>query len=207
MMDTIYIFNRESIASNYGIGQYVKQLTEVLISSGKYIVNVINMFSEEKEYLVFTNGNLKTYSIPKSDSELIKYHLIVYYILKSNGSFREDRFVCHFNYVDDYNLANIIKLKEKSVIILFTIHYQKWCLALDGNVEYFRNSIVNINKIKNEDIKIYKSFLLEKKFYNISDRIICLSKFTEDIITEIYKIDKSKILTICNSLANLYFHI
>ena len=60
----------------------------------------------------------------------------------------------------------IDKDEYPNIQIVLTVHYQQWCFALDGNLDYF---IENILKKNPEDLpvidrNIYKSFLRENYF-------------------------------------------
>lgn len=161
-MKAIYLFNRINTANCYGIGQYIKQIVETLIKNDNYEVNQINLFSQEREYKVIKSGNYILHEIPIVTKDIKKYYLSVYYLLISNFDSKISQRIFHFNYSSDYFLANLIKNRINNIAIIFTVHYQKWCLALDGNLMYFKENIVNNNldNTNSNDLKIHNSYII-----------------------------------------------
>lgn len=208
-MKAIYLFNRINTANCYGIGQYIKQIVETLIKNDNYEVNQINLFSQEREYKVIKSGNYILHEIPIVTKDIKKYYLSVYYLLISNFDSKISQRIFHFNYSSDYFLANLIKNRINNIAIIFTVHYQKWCLALDGNLMYFKENIVNNNldNTNSNDLKIHNSYIIERNFYNISNRIICLNTFIQNVIISLYKIPKSKLHFMRNCLDDHYVEI
>lgn len=202
----IYIFDRESIASNYGIGTYIHQIVRSFDSINNISVNIVKLYSEENEYMTTHKENYCLHQIPRMDYDINTYCKISWFLLKTNDNFQQDKIICHFNYSDDLYLAKLIKGEYPNIQIVLTIHYQQWCFALDGNINYFVKHILekDRNNIPSIDEKIYKSFLKEQSFYNCADCIICLSVFTKDIVEKYYHIDCRKVVLIKNQLEDKY---
>lgn len=202
-MNHIYIFNEGTRAAIYGVGTYINQMIECLSNIPEVMLNVVYLYSEKMEYCV---ENKKKYIIHHIPSRSIisrnggeKYYRNAFYILASNIVIDEnDKLIFHLNYHHEAHLISLLRSKWNSCLIYFTIHYQEWCFKFKGNDRMLKNMIKN-----NRNNEILMPFNNEKYIYENVDRIICLSKYTEDILKNVYKIDESKINVIYNGLENI----
>ena len=205
----VYIFDRECVASNYGIGVYIAQIARSFNQTKNVTVNIIKLYSEEAEYKMTYTGLFYLHEIPRIAQNADVYEKLCWYLLKANVSFGQKNVICHFNYVDDLCLAQLIKNEYPNIQIVLTVHYQQWCFALDGNLDYF---IENILKKNPEDLpvidrNIYKSFLREKLFYDCADCVICLSEFTKNVIEKYYHVNEDKIVVLKNFVSDEYIRL
>ena len=63
-MRHIYIFNTDSVAGDYGIGTYIKQLMECLNSERDLKITIVTMLSNQKEFSVWENDRERQINIP-----------------------------------------------------------------------------------------------------------------------------------------------
>ena len=68
-MTHIFIFNNASRAANYGIGTYVRQLSEGLSAMTETKVSLVEMYADTKEFAISDDENgIRHYLIPPSYS-------------------------------------------------------------------------------------------------------------------------------------------
>lgn len=64
-MTHIFIFNNASRAANYGIGTYVRQLSEGLSAMTETKVSLVEMYADTKEFAISDDENgIRHYLIP-----------------------------------------------------------------------------------------------------------------------------------------------
>lgn len=211
MMKThIYIFSENYQAEAYGIGSYIQSIKSILLKREKYILNIIHITPNYSEcHTEYSNKNLIEYYIPDSfyrlnkDTEKIYYRNMWYILISYVNICKQERSIFIFNYYKDIYFIKRIKNEFKNSFIIFTIHYQNWCFLLKGNFEYYKNVIKNKQSIKNKlDEDLMNSFLIEKDVYENADKIICLCKYTRNILQELYNISEDKIILIYNGLSS-----
>lgn len=204
-MKKIYMFCECTRADNYGIGTYVKQLIKSFSGRSNLLLNIVTLFSNESIYTVKTSGNCIYHYIPACvnlDIRRIKqYYRNAWYLLQANINFEknEDLLYFHFNSTNEYPLITLIKADLPHSSVIFTIHYQSWCFALSGNSELLKK-IISSGDHNQIEQKIYASYLKELSLYCKVDKIVCLSKFTYEIVRNIYQVSDDKLHIIYNNL-------
>jgi glycosyltransferase len=208
---TIFIISESNRSTEYGIGTYMKVLEESLNDTPRDIY-LLNLFSKANEIEFWNDENLKIINIPKPINERKsslnefnkRYYKVIFLFLKL--FIKDDHLlIFHFNFF--HNIDLIINVKEgfaKSKII-FTVHYFAWSFDLTGNISRFRKTI---NKQKSESFDDTEKLLLEtfhrdREVFNISDHIICISKFSYDLLVNEYKIQSKKISLIYNGIKDI----
>lgn len=204
-MKRIYIFNNASRAANYGIGTYVKQLTEGFNSMPDTEVSLVEMFADTKEFnIIFDDRGFRHFLIPpiKSYVETENYCRIIFYFLARNMHFEQsDQVIFQFNYFQHYFLALLLKSKFPKSRIVVTVHYLNWCFELNGNVSEMRGLMVNGFQPSNEkERKVIASILSEQKFLHLADDVVALSNNTRDIIVNDYNVSSAKLSVIYNGI-------
>lgn len=202
-MKHLYLFNENTKASVYGIGTYIKQLTNCLLNRKDIYLHIVNLRCEIDEFEVVKTDSCCKYSFPNIDSAQSYYYRNIWFVLNSYIKGVDSRLlVFHLNYFNSYPLVKYIRMEYPAGIIVFTIHYFTWCFKLNGNTSYFRELIKEgkNNKTDNRDNHIISSFEEEKTLLNEVDCIICLSQYTKEILTQDYEISKKKINLIYNGL-------
>lgn len=204
-MKQIYLFNEESRASVYGIGTYIRQLIACLKNREDISLNVVLLNSEEKEFAKVTKDGYTLYYFPFAETSVYedKYYRNIGFLWMTNIQIVPDEpLIFHFNYTWEYPFIQFLKENYPAANLLFTIHYQKWSFSLRGNAGCLRDVLSMRNKcLEEEDKKILLTDLEEEtRLYLSVDKLICLSRFTKNILNEVYKIPEEKIALVYNGM-------
>ena len=206
-MINLYIFNELSRAAVYGIGTYVRELTSTLKGS-EINIYVIHLRSDKPDTEPEEIDGVHHWHIPapinhntsldwNRQSEL--YYRSVVYLLQLQIK-DTNRLVFHLNY-----MQNRIFLEELRRIfpckVMFTIHYFNWCFSLLGNTTRYRALLAQQDS-SSKDSTVKKEFLEEKEFFSLTDRIICLSEFTRDVMEKDYGIESNRLQVVYNGLTD-----
>ena len=201
-MNQIFILNNASRAAGYGIGTYVTQLTDGLSVLPETKVSMVEMYADTKEF-TWTDDDkgIRHYQMPplKSHVENETYCRILFYLLARNMETAEDdHLIFQFNYFQHYPLALQLKAWFPKSKIVFTVHYLNWCFELKGNVKRMRD-IMNAHDLKDDAERgVRASIESERQFLHLADTVIALSRRTEEILVEDYKVLPEKIHLIYN---------
>ena len=213
-MTNLYIFDESSRATVYGIGTYIKELTAALKASEVHVcvVHLHSAINEKDEDVSVETDNIRHIHFPSAinwstsidlNKQRILYYKNVTYLLRLQIKGTE-KLVFHLNSYQNGNLAIELK-KTFNCKIITTIHYLDWSFFLSGNITHFRN-IINTQATDQEN-KIEKmvseSYQKEKKYYEETDCIICLSERTRQILQDDYKINPTKTTVIYNGLNDI----
>lgn len=201
-MTKYFLVNNASRAAVYGIGTYIKQLTEYIRNGqSQYELCLLDIYSDVKEFVVDRDENgILHYKIPSFQrrKNVFSYYRCILFFLDSYIE-KDEEVIFHFNYSQHYDLIRQIKSRYKSCHILYTIHYLNWCFTLNGNLTRFRKLIGNED---NDAIRenIQKDYLNDKRLFSLCDDIIVLSKFTYDVLCKDYHLDESKLHLVYNGM-------
>lgn len=206
-MTNIFIFNNASRAAGYGIGTYVRQLSDGLSAIPDTKVSLVEMYADTKEFAISDDDNgTRHYLIPplQSNVESETYCRIIFYFLARNVEFSEDdNIVFQFNYFQHYPLALLIKAWCPSCRIVQTVHYMNWCFELKGNVRKLRE-ITTEGYQPSDDVErnVLSSFANEKTFLHLADVVLVLSKSTMSILANDYGVSADKMHLVYNGIDN-----
>lgn len=204
-MTQIFIFNNASRAAGYGIGTYVKQLSDGLSNISDIKVSLVEMYADTKEFYISNDENgIRHYLIPPlhSNVENEMYCRIIFYFLARNiETDKNDNIVFHFNYFQHYPLAKLLKAWYINCSIMLTVHYMDWCFELNGNVKRMRKIVTDGHEPNNDkENSLISSFASEKVFLHLADVVIALSKNTKDILVDDYSVSSNKIHVVYNGI-------
>jgi len=140
----LYIFNAVSKAAVFGIGTYVRELTEALRYSN-INVHVVNIMAEDQTIRMAEIDGVQHWYFPSAIRELRTidrqkqdelYYRNVVYLLQL---YIEDKanLIFHLNYNQSIKLAEELKSAFDCRIVA-TVHYFEWSLSCFGNIKYFR---------------------------------------------------------------------
>ena len=202
---TVCIFNYKGRAAEYGIGTYIRELTECLKDVPIKII-VIHLNSEKLEFTIQEDKEVVNWYIPGAFTigslygNRENYLQAVVSLLQLNLN-DTGRLVFHLNYMNDYFLAN--KLKEKfNCKILLAVHYLEWTFLLNGN--FTQMDILRNQKDKKltdpVEINALKQFNEDKKILHYVDHVIALTNHAFEFIQDSYGVPVHKITTINNGL-------
>lgn len=200
-MKKIYIINERSNAAIYGVGTFLREYIECLKTIG-IKTHLIELNSTQNEFQIKEEKKLTTYLFPYQASiNRNKYlnsliHICRLHIKDSNN------LIFHLNYSNSEYLIELLKEYYPLSKILYTIHYQNWTWALNGNLEIYQKIIKKINTkyIQQKYSTIIENYKKEKLAYDQTDKIICLSKDTYNVVQNIYQQNRDKIVFIPNGL-------
>lgn len=202
-----YIISNTSRAANYGIGTYCRQIVSCVEESNDICISHIEMFANTLEFLkeVDEKGNIH-YKIPivsGNAEDEIGCKNAFYYLSQHIKPKKGTTQIFHFNYFRHYHLAVMLKEAYSGCRIILTVHYLNWCFELMGNASLFRHYISTSSTLEdNESNRVGKTVLgnfeLERNFMSLADDVIVMSKATQNIIINDYKISSSKITLIYN---------
>jgi len=194
----------------YGIGTYIKQLTETLKHEKDVSLNIVIRHSEEPEFIIKEDDGVRTFYFPKINHPINSfnaqfdsvYNRNVCFLLFSNIRPKSsDKLIFHLNYYEEGSFIPYFKKYYPECLVLFTIHYQRWSFLLNGNTTYFRKLMHNAKSdLSDNDKLVLQSCKAEKDVLQSVDRIICLAGYTKDILMKDYAISQDKISLIYNGL-------
>ena len=99
-------------------------------------------------------------------------------------------------------LLSIMKRSHPQSKFIFTIHDLGWTSAFTGNVEAF-GTMIRQNKTAEEserNERVRNFYEEERKMYEITDRVVCLSEDTYNLLVDTYFVSSDKIALIPNGL-------
>lgn len=202
-MINIFIFNNASRAAGYGIGTYIRQLSEGFSAIPDTKVSFVEMYADTKEFSVNVDDSGHThYLIPplKSAMESEVYcRSIFYFLARSIEICENERTVFQFNYFQHYSLAVLLKAWYPQSVIVLTVHYLNWCFELSGNIRRMKEIMAEGHELSDDQEKRVKvSFISEERFMHLADAVFVLSQKTKDILIDDYKVAPEKLFLVYN---------
>lgn len=205
MKRNIYIINEEGVAAMYGIGTFIENLRRCFDDSA-YNIIVINLNSRIDEVSLYFNEIISTIDIPStkysSQKEKSIYYEKIIFLLRHLIPHYDRENVFFFNYQCNGSMIPLLKKYYRNSQMIFIIHYLNWTLEIQGNTSFFK-SIINQEEdnLKTErERKIYRQFQENLIVFNQADKIICLSKYTRQLLLDQYSILNEKVCLIYNGL-------
>jgi len=206
MKRKVYIFSGESRAAAYGIGTYIKQLTDSLQGTDiEY--EIVYLHSKGNEVAITEEAGYKQISVPAVTSTLKKsaqyYQRNIAYLLKE--FIPEDKgtqYIFHLNFMTNPDIVSILKKMFKCKVIT-TVHYTNWSFALLGNQEKLKD-ILTKKQLNSNEKGIKRGIKADKKMLEKSDSFICVAQHTLDSFQDICGIDTTKGILINNALEDTY---
>jgi glycosyltransferase len=186
----------------YGIGTYIRELTEALLAYTDVKLYVVTYHSRESNEFTTETISSRYFKInipsPRQSSDhnslSDKRYASVVVSLLSDVISKNEKIVFQMNYVDDLPL--IKKLKEKYTHpVISVVHFAQWQQLFNGNRQKLNG--LNID-IPTNNIEFTLS--REKEMYQFSDHIISVTRYMKDFLTEEYDIIPDKIDIVPNGL-------
>ena len=203
----LYIFNETRIAAVFGVGTYIRELTNTLRNSNINVC-VVNLWSEKPHIQTEEKGGIRYWYFPspipeertanyKKQREM--YFCNVVYLLQLLIEDKKE-LIFHLNYMNGKPLADSLKIAFNCKIVL-VVHYLESVMTLLGNISQLRRIISQPNDPTDAKERFAKiSFQEEKEMLHTVDKIICLANHTFDLLHQVYQIDKEKMIVIPNGL-------
>jgi glycosyltransferase len=206
MKRKVYIFNGTSRAAAYGIGTYIKQLTDSLQDTDiEY--EVVYLYSQGNEVTTTQEPGYQQISIPAVTSTVEEsaqyYQRNIAYLLKEFiNEDKDTQYIFHLNFMTNPDLVSILKKMFKCKVIT-TVHYTNWSFALLGNQQKLREIQIK-KKLNPQEKNILKDIKADKKMLEKSDSFICVAQHTFDSFKDICGIDIAKGVLINNALEDIH---
>ena len=207
----LYIFDETTRAAAYGIGSYLCELI-VALKGSKIHVCIVHLRSDQKDmeqsididsvnHLYIPAYVVQNNSLTWNQQSELYYRNVVF-LLQLHIVDRE-KMVFHLNYNQCGVLAEELK-KVFDCTIITSVHFLNWCFLLSGNISRFRKMLLSAETGQEDELKttVNRSYLMEKKYFDSVDHIICLSKKTQIILQNEYQIKPGKINVIYNGLTD-----
>lgn len=207
MITQVFIFNNASRAANYGIGTYVKQLSDGLAVLSGFKVSFVEMYADTKEFTITKDerGTLH-YRIPALSSGMeseVYCRSIFYFLARNIKAENGDRLIFQFNYFQHRPLASLLKGRYPYSRIILTVHYLNWCFELKGNVSRMRKIVAKGYEANDVmERHVISSFADEKTFLHLADEVLVLSKRTKAILINDYEVSEDKAHLVFNGMGN-----
>ena len=216
-MTHVFIFNNASRAANYGIGTYVRQISDGLAILPDYTVSFVEMHADTKEFSITEDDSGKLhYQIPAMTSgvENESYCRSIYYFLARNIetaiNAKDDqenetahKIIFQFNYFQHLSLAALLKGQFPESRIILTVHYLSWCFELKGNLAKMRKiKAKGYTPADDTEKGIVASIQNEKAFMHLADEVLVMSRETMSIVLNDYEVSKDKLHLIYNGFNN-----
>ena len=206
----MYIFNETSPTAVYGIGTYIRELTDTLKDSDINIC-VVHLRSEKSDDVLVESDGIHHLYFPTSinrrssldwDRQNELYYRNIVFLLRLQIKNTEN-LVFHLNHNLCGTLAEELK-KTFDCRIVTTVHYLDWCFSLFGNVTRFRKILAMQATDPSDRLKkaIDESYRKDTDLFEKTDHIICLSEKTKHILQYDYKVKPEIITVIYNGLAD-----
>jgi glycosyltransferase len=201
-MISLFIFKSNARGMQYGIGTYIRELTEaLLVHTDIKLFIVAYQNSECKEFSIETissryfriNIPLPVQSSPQNNLYDKRYASTVVRLLSDiipqNGNV-----IFQINYLDDLSIA--IKLKEKyKYPVISIVHFAQWQQLFDGNWKRLEGLCID-QPTNNIEFTLSR----EKEFYMVSDHIVSVTRYMKDFLIDEYGMKSEKITVIPNGL-------
>ena len=204
----LYIFCEKTLGDIYGIGTYIRELVSALKNSA-INVYIINLVSEKPQIKIEEVGGTTYWDFPspiqwskKDEDQWDLYHRNIVYLLQLHIK-DKNNLVFHLNYNQKRGLAKELK-KVFNCKVVLTIHFFDCYSKLSVNLIY-SNEIYNRQQtyIDNKDLEqLRESIQKEKELFQTVDHIFCLSKKTQKILQDEFRINNDKISVIYNGLTD-----
>ena len=133
-MTTVFIFKSNALGAQYGIGTYIKELTEALLNYTSlkiYLVSYCCSECQEFESEKISDKMFKI-NIPQPFQNITDYEKfndryanVILYFLKPFFA-KEKKIVLHSNCMDSIQLMKKLKEKYPSFSLINVVHFSQW---------------------------------------------------------------------------------
>ena len=199
---TLFIFRSNARGMQYGIGTYLHELTEALLSNTNLKIVLVS----------YKSTDVKEISILKTTDRHIEVKIPQPLIpIKLNNAFdnkyastvskllfkmipQNEQVIFQFNYIDD--LPFLLKVKEYfDFPVISIVHFAHFQQIFEGKI--MKISGLNLDK-PTDNIEFTLS--REREMYRQSDHIVSVTRYMKDFLIDEYGINPDKISVIKNGL-------
>jgi glycosyltransferase len=201
----LYIFNENSRGAVYGIGTYIRELTDVLKKSDIH-VTVIHLMSDKPHIQAEETDGISHRYFPapmleqrttSEQEQRERYRQNIVYLLQLYIRDKEN-LIFHFNFSLYGSLIKALKNAFECRIVS-VVHFSDWGFTVFDNLQRLRKILKEEGSDSlGENVK--KSVEEEKAYYVKADHCICLSNYMREILCRDYELDAARISVIPNGL-------
>lgn len=206
-MKSLYIINKSTRGSMYGIGTYIDTLLRCVQDMDLQVNMVVINDESVRETTVENRKGVRYIRIPDPVylyAESPNYQINAGWLLKEFVDERHQN-IFHLHRMDCKHLAATLKQNFPGQIIL-TMHYTMWSLALSGD----RKRLARIMARPSDKLSVMEKYILsqhneEAELLDLyCDKIVAISEHSLQSISSVYHIDPSKAVLIPNALRDAY---
>ncbi|RHR93629.1 glycosyltransferase [Parabacteroides sp. AF14-59] len=207
---SLVIFNEESQASNYGVGNYIKELIRAFQDTEWELVVIHLRSYRGKTIFMERIGDVLHYFVSNvrllngvRDTEKqnrLYYRSILLLLYPFLSKLKNPVF--QLNYMKMSDLASGLKKLFPRSKVVVTIHYVEWRFSLMGDKAKLHEILSHPDK--KENITLCKSLESEKVLLNLCDHVIAVAKHSYDDLRKIYKVPKEKLIYIPHGIEDSY---
>jgi len=207
---SLVLFNEESQASNYGVGNYIKELIRAFQDTEWELVVIHLRSYRGKTIFVERIGDVLHYFVSNvrllnavRDTEKqnrLYYRSILLLLYPFLSKLKNPVF--QLNYMKMSDLASGLKKLFPLSKVVVTIHYAEWRFSLMGDKAKLHEILSHPDK--KENITLCKSIESEKLLLNLCDYVIAVARHSYDDLREIYKVPKKKLIYIPHGIEDSY---
>ncbi len=207
-MISLFILKPNTRGMHYGVGTYLKQLTDSLMKYEDVNILIINYVSDRYKEFTISSAipRLTEIYIPatvtklKNQKQNFKYaNRVVDFLVPFINTSPNPIF--QVNYPDALPIVKQLKSRF-SVPVLSVIHSAQWQFAFNGNKQKFIEGYAGIKEF--DDI-LKKAIEYEKELYEISDKIISVTQYMREFIINYYNTSNGKIEVVPNGIDKTIF--
>lgn len=195
----LYLIDYISPASCYGIGSYLQQIIDLWNNRAMGQLTIVKLNATDENIEETWTDNVRYLWFPQCEEN--DYPLLAEGILQCIDPTEDNIF--HFNHFHILSFAEAIKRLIPDCKIILTIHYFNWCMMANGRLSILISALKKKESERNKvECLLYKDTLFTKRFFTLSNIVICSSDFARKILIDIYKVEQEKIRLIYNAIPN-----
>ncbi|OFY67378.1 MAG: hypothetical protein A2V64_11795 [Bacteroidetes bacterium RBG_13_43_22] len=215
-MITLFIFKSHARGMQYGLGTYLKELTESLLKLHDIVLFVVAYHNQNyKEFSIkevsprykevfipspvfrVSQNNTFDFRVSQNNTFDKKYASVVVKLLSGLIPVK-GKVIFQMNYIDD--LPIVIELKKYyKYPVISVVQFAMWQQLFEGN----RKKITGLNIDKPSD-NIEYTFFRERELYRLSDHIVSVTAYMKEFLIKEYGINQDNITIIQNGIKNGY---
>lgn len=204
----LYIFNETRRGAVYGVGTYIRELTNALKNKDINIY-AVNLLSDKPQIQIDETDGIKQWYFPAlipeqqtiadKEQRSLYFHNVAY-LLQLHIQDKKD-LIFHLNFPQCESLIEALK-EVFDCRIVSVIHFSDWGFTVFDNPKRLRN-ILNGEQPDSLSENVKKAVEEEKSYYSKTDHCICLSNYMHEILYRDYELDPKKITVIPNGLSDM----
>lgn len=199
---SVFIFKSNARGMIYGIGSYIRELTESLLTYTDVRIYVVAYHNKECDEFTIDELSSRHFNInipPPKQSNIQsnlydkRYASSVVNIL-NEVIHNEKKIIFQINYIDDLSIIKKLKTIYNYPIISI-VHFAGWQQLFLGNKHKLKD--LNIGKPSNNiEFTLFK----EKEMYQLADHIVSVTQYMKDFLVKEYDIISDKIDVVPNGI-------